>query len=51
MIVDIRRKKATEASDNDDFPAYSARLRDLLLPEKFKLLGITKYDTKQDPVQ
>jgi hypothetical protein len=24
---------------------------DLLLPEKFKLLGITKYDVKQDPVQ
>jgi hypothetical protein len=29
----------------------SARLRNLLLPEKFKPLGITKYDAKQDPVQ
>jgi hypothetical protein len=50
-IEEIRRKKATEASDIDDFHAYSARLRDLLLPEKFKPLGITKYDVKQDPVQ
>jgi hypothetical protein len=31
--------------------AFSARLRNLLLPEKFKPLGITKYDAKQDPVQ
>jgi hypothetical protein len=35
----------------DGFPAFSARLRNLLLPEKFKPLGITKYDAKQDPVQ
>jgi hypothetical protein len=39
------------AGDNDGFPAFSARLRNLLLPEKFKPLGITKYDAKQDPVQ
>jgi hypothetical protein len=45
-IEEIRRKKATEASNSDGFPAYSARLRDLLLPEKFKPLGITKYDAK-----
>jgi hypothetical protein len=44
-------KKASEANDSDDFPAFSARLRDLLLPEKFKPLRITKYDAKQDPVQ
>jgi hypothetical protein len=50
-IEEIRRKKASEASDNDDFLAFSARLRDLLLPKKFKALGITNYDTKQDPVQ
>jgi hypothetical protein len=50
-IEEIRRKKATEASDSDDFPTYSARLRDLLLLEKFKPLGITKYGAKQDPVQ
>jgi hypothetical protein len=37
--------------DNDGFPAFSARLRNLLLLEKFKPLGITKYDAKQDPVQ
>jgi hypothetical protein len=39
------------AGDNDGFPAFSARLRNLLLPEKFKPLGITMYDAKQDPVQ
>jgi hypothetical protein len=50
-IEEIRRKKASEASDSDGFPAFSARLRDLLLPEKFKPLGITKYDAKQDLVQ
>jgi hypothetical protein len=39
------------AGNNDGFPAFSSRLRNLLLPEKFKPLGITKYDTKQDPFQ
>jgi hypothetical protein len=43
-----RHKKSSEASDSDCFPA---RLHDQLLPEKFKPLGITKYDAKQDPVQ
>jgi hypothetical protein len=32
------------------FPAFSSRLRNLLLPKKFKPLGITKYDAKQNPV-
>jgi hypothetical protein len=32
-------------------PSFSAQLRNLLLSEKFKPLGITKYDAKQDPVQ
>jgi hypothetical protein len=50
-IEEIRRKKSSTAGNNDGFPAFSARLRNLLLPEKFKPLGITKYDTKQDPVQ
>jgi hypothetical protein len=50
-IEEICCRKTTEASESDVFPAYSARLRDLLLPEKFKTLGITKYDAKQDPVQ
>jgi hypothetical protein len=49
-IEELRRKKASTSSDNDDFPAFSARLRNLLLPEKFKPLGITKYDAKQDPM-
>jgi hypothetical protein len=44
-IEELRRKKAS-VGDNDGFPAFSARLRNLLLPEKFKPLGITKYDTK-----
>jgi hypothetical protein len=50
-IKELRRKKSSTAGDNDDFLAFSARLRNLLLPEKFKPLGITKYDAKQDPVQ
>jgi hypothetical protein len=50
-IEKIRRKKSSTASENDGFPAFSARLRNLLLPEKFKPLGITKYDAKQDLVQ
>jgi hypothetical protein len=50
-IEELQRKKASTSSDNDDFPAFSARLRNLLLPEKFKPLGITKYDAQQDPVQ
>jgi hypothetical protein len=45
-IEELRRKKASTSSDNDGFPAFSARLRNLLLPEKLKPLGITKYDTK-----
>jgi hypothetical protein len=43
-------KKANKVSDSGDFPAYSARLCDLLLPEKFKPLRITKYGAKQDLV-
>jgi hypothetical protein len=50
-IEELRRKKASTSSDNDGFPAIFARLRNLLLPEKFKPLGITKYDVKKDPVQ
>jgi hypothetical protein len=50
-IEEIRCKKSSTAGDNDGFPAFSARLRNLLLLEKFKPLGITKYDAKQDPVQ
>jgi hypothetical protein len=47
-IEELRRKKSTTAGDNDGFPAFSPRLRNLLLPDKFKPLGITKYDAKQD---
>jgi hypothetical protein len=50
-IKELRRKKSSTVGDNDGFPAFSARLRNLLLPEKFKPLGITKYDVKPDPVQ
>jgi hypothetical protein len=50
-IEELRRKKSTTAGDNDGFPSFSPRLRNLLLPDKFKPLGITKYDAKQDPIQ
>jgi hypothetical protein len=39
QIEEIRRKKSFEAGDNDGFPAFSARLCNLLLPVKFKPLG------------
>jgi hypothetical protein len=45
-IEELRRKKSSTAGDNAGFPAFSARLRNLLLPEKFKPLGITEYDAK-----
>jgi hypothetical protein len=50
-IEELWRKKSATAGDNDGFPAFSPRLRHLLLPDKFKPLGITKYDAKQDPIQ
>jgi hypothetical protein len=50
-IEELRRKKSATVGDNDGFPAFSPRLCNLLLPEKFKALGITKYDAKQDPIQ
>jgi hypothetical protein len=50
-IEEIRRNKSSTAGENGGFPAFSARLRNLLLPKKFKPLGITKYNAKQDPVQ
>jgi hypothetical protein len=45
-IEELRRKKSTTAGDNDGFTAFSPRLCNLLLPDKFKPLGITKYDAK-----
>jgi hypothetical protein len=50
-IEELRRKKSATEGDNDGFPAFSPRLRNLLLAEKFKPLGITKYDAKQDTIQ
>jgi hypothetical protein len=49
-IEELQRKKSATAGNNDGFPAFSPRLRNLLLPDKFKPLGITKYDAKQDPI-
>jgi hypothetical protein len=49
-IEELRRKKSATAGDNDGLPTFSPRLRNLLLPDKFKPLGITKYDAKQDPM-
>jgi hypothetical protein len=50
-IEELRWKNSATAGDNDGFPAFSPRLRNLLLPKKFKPLGITKYDAKQDPIK
>jgi hypothetical protein len=49
-IEELQRKKSATVGDNDGFPAFSPRLRNLLLPDKFKPFGITKYDAKQDPI-
>jgi hypothetical protein len=45
-IEELRRKKSATAGNNDGFPAFSPRLRNFLIPNKFKPLGITKYDAK-----
>jgi hypothetical protein len=50
-IEELRRKKSTTIGNNDGLPAFSPQLRNLLLPDKFEPLGITKYDAKQDPIQ
>jgi hypothetical protein len=50
-IEELRRKKSTTSGGGDGFPAFSPRFCNLLLPDKFKPLGITKYDVKQDPIQ
>jgi hypothetical protein len=50
-IEELRRKKSATVGDNDGFPAFSPRFHNLLLPDKFKPLGITKYNAKQDPIQ
>jgi hypothetical protein len=50
-IEELWRKKSTTVGNNDGFPAFSPRLRNLLLPDKFKPLGITNYNAKQDPIQ
>jgi hypothetical protein len=39
-IEEIRRKKSSRTGENDGFPAFSARLRNLLLLEKLKPLGL-----------
>jgi hypothetical protein len=38
-IEELQRKKSATAGDNDGFPAFSPRLRNLLLLDKFKPLG------------
>jgi hypothetical protein len=50
-IEELRREKSATVGNNDGFPAFFPRLRNLLLPDKFKPLGITEYDAKQDPIQ
>jgi hypothetical protein len=49
-IEELRQKKSATVGDNDGFLAFSPWLHNLLLPDKFKPLGITKYDAKQDPI-
>ena len=44
-------RRAREDEADDSYPTFLRRLRRFLLPEKFKLVGISKYDGKQDPKQ
>ena len=37
--------------DNDNFLAFTSRVRRTILPEKFEPLGISMYDSKQDLVR
>jgi hypothetical protein len=48
-IKEIRCKKSSTAGKNDGFPAFSARLRNQLLLEKFKPLGSPS--TKRSKIQ
>jgi hypothetical protein len=48
-IEEPRRKKSATVGDNDGFPAFSPRLRNLLLPDKFKPLGITSTTRSKTP--
>jgi hypothetical protein len=48
-IEELRRKKSSTAGDNDGFPAFSARLRNLLLPEKFKCDRTTQNNSVLSP--
>jgi hypothetical protein len=48
-IEELRRKKSTTVGDGDGFPAFSPRLRNLLLPDKFKPLGITSTTRSRTP--
>jgi hypothetical protein len=50
-IEELRRKKSATVGDDDGYPTFYPRLHNILLPDKFKPLGITKYDAKQDPIQ
>jgi hypothetical protein len=46
-IEELRRKKASTAGDNDGFPAFSARLRNLLLPEAGQEVMMIDVDWRQ----
>jgi hypothetical protein len=55
-VIDSRRKVCeeveTEGTDcSDRFPAFSTRFSSYKYPERFKPIGITKYDGKQAPQQ
>jgi hypothetical protein len=44
-----RRHHDDDDNDNDRFPTFTTSITDKSYPMDFKLVGIPKYDGKQDP--
>jgi hypothetical protein len=54
VIKSRRRDRTNGYHDNDDsdrFPTFTSNITDKSYPKEFKLVGIPKYDGKQDPRQ
>jgi hypothetical protein len=54
-VIEARRRDRTgghhDDNDSDRFPAFTSNITDNPYPKDFKLVGIPKYDDKQDPCQ
>jgi hypothetical protein len=54
-VIESRRRDRTgtchDDDDSDDFPAFTSNITDKSYLKEFNLVGIPKYDGKQDPHQ